>query len=212
MENFASMIPILVLLLTLVKYTPLTEGVVIRAVAATFPSTFNAMIVSIVTQVYNRSASFIPVMLIVALWSAGKGVLSITCGLNRIYDCEETRNYLVLRLRASFYTLVFLVAIVLSLILAVFGNSLSLFLVGRFPFMAQVLALILSVRTLGIFLVLTVCWVLIYRYLPNRKAKLYLCMYIVLLGGEVNVLIPVIWKNIRELFFAKSADIEKLSK
>jgi len=255
-----SMIPIIVLLLTLVKYTPLTEEVVINAVAIAFPSTVNAMIVSIVTQVYNRSANFIPIMIIVALWSAGKGVLSMTSGLNKIYDCEETRNYIVLRLRASFYTLVFLIAIVVSLILSVFGNSLSLFLVEHFPFMDQILELILSVRTLGTFLVLAVCWVLIYRYLPNRKDKLYkqipgaiftssgwmivsfffsiyldifkgfttmygsmttivlillwlyFCMYIVLLGGEVNVLFPTIRRNIRELFFAKNADIEKLSR
>jgi len=244
----------------LVKYTPLTEEVVINAVAIAFPSTVNAMIVSIVTQVYNRSANFIPIMIIVALWSAGKGVLSMTSGLNKIYDCEETRNYIVLRLRASFYTLVFLIAIVVSLILSVFGNSLSLFLVEHFPFMDQILELILSVRTLGTFLVLAVCWVLIYRYLPNRKDKLYkqipgaiftssgwmivsfffsiyldifkgfttmygsmttivlillwlyFCMYIVLLGGEVNVLFPTIRRNIRELFFAKNADIEKLSR
>ena len=106
-----SMIPIIVLLLTLVKYTPLTEDVVIQAVAMIFPSTINAMVVSIVTQVYNRSANFIPIMILVALWSAGKGVLSITSGLNKVYDCEETRNYIVLRLRASFYTLVFLISI-----------------------------------------------------------------------------------------------------
>lgn len=255
-----SMIPIIVLLLTLVKYTPLTEDVIIKAVVEVFPTTVNAMVVSIVTQVYNRSASFIPIMILVALWSAGKGVLAITSGLNKIYDCEETRNYVVLRLRASFYTLVFIVAIVVSLILSVFGNSLSFFLVEHFPFMKKVLVFILSIRTLGTFIVLVVCWVLIYRFLPNRKDKLrkqipgavftttgwmlisfffsiyldiftgfttmygsmttivlillwlYLCMFIVLLGGEVNVLFPTICRNVRELFFKKNEDVERLSK
>lgn len=255
-----SMIPIIILLLTLVKYTPLTEESIIKAVAEVFPSTVNAMVVSIVTQVYNRSGNFIPIMILMALWSAGKGVLAMTSGLNKIYDCEETRNYVVLRLRASFYTLVFLIAIIISLILSVFGDSLSLFLVEHFPFMKQILAFILSVRTLGTFIVLVACWILIYRFLPNRKDKLrrqipgavftaagwlmisyffsvyldvfkgfatmygsmttivlillwlYFCMFIVLLGGEVNVLFPTIRRNLREMFFMKNADIEKLSK
>lgn len=233
-----SLIPIILLLLTLVQYTPLTKDMIIEAVVEAFPASINTMLVSIVNQVYNRSGSIIPITIIVALWSAGKGVLAITSGLNKVYESEETRNYFVLRLRASFYTVVFLVAIVISLLLSVFGNTLSLFIVSHFPIMKKVLAFILSIRTLGSFIMLTLFWILIYRFLPNRKDKLrnqvpgavfaasgwlllsfvfsiylniftgfsnmygsmttiillllwlYGCMYIVLLGGEVNVIFP----------------------
>ena len=232
-----SMIPIFVLLLTLVQYTPLTKDTVVKSVMEVFPKSVNAMILSVVTQVYNRSSTIIPVTILVALWGAGKGVLAITSGLNKVYGIEETRNYFVLRLRASFYTIVFIVAIVFSLLLTVFGNTLSLFIIRHFPFMERVLNVILKFRTLGTFLVLTIFWILVYRFLPNRKGKLrhqvpgaiftsvgwlfmsfifsvyldvftgfsdmygsmttivlillwlYGCMFVVLLGGEVNVLL-----------------------
>ena len=232
-----SMIPIFVLLLTLVQYTPLTKDTVVKFVMEVFPTSVNAMVLSIVTQVYNRSSTIIPVTIIVALWGAGKGVLAITCGLNKVYGIEETRNYFVLRLRASFYTIVFIIAIVFSLLLTVFGNTLSLFIIDHFLFMERVLNAILKFRTLGTFLVLTVFWILVYRFLPNRKGKLrhqlpgaiftsvgwlfmsfifsvyldvftgfsdmygsmttivlillwlYGCMFVILLGGEVNVLL-----------------------
>ena len=59
---------------------------------------------SIVTQVYfSQSAKIIPITILVALWSAGRGVLSVTAGLNCIYGNTETRNYVYLRLRASLY-------------------------------------------------------------------------------------------------------------
>ena len=232
-----SMIPILLLLLTLVQYTPLSKEMVIKAVVEVFPKTVNTMVISIVTQVYERSASFIPITILVALWGAGKGVLAITCGLNKVYGIEETRNYFILRIRASFYTIVFIIAIIFSLLLSVFGNTLSLFITAHFPFMETFLEYILKFRTFGTFIVLTLFWILIYRFLPNRKDTLrhqipgaiftaagwqvmsfvfsvyldvftgfsnmygsmttivlillwlYGCMFIILIGGEVNVLL-----------------------
>ena len=38
-------------------------------------------------SVYFQSGTIVPVTIVVALWSAGKGVLSVTSGLNSI--CEN---------------------------------------------------------------------------------------------------------------------------
>ena len=124
-----SMIPIILLLLTAVQYTPLTKADVMTAVVRIFPKSVDGLIVSIVNQVYNQSRTIIPITAIAALWSAGKGVLAVTYGLNSIYESHETRNYFYLRFRSTFYTVVFIIAIVLSLLLSVFGNSLSILIV-----------------------------------------------------------------------------------
>lgn len=44
--------------------------------------------------------------------------------MNMIYNVEERRNYIILRLQSALYTVVFVVAIILSLVVLVFGNSL----------------------------------------------------------------------------------------
>lgn len=46
----------------------------------------------------------------------------MTDGLNSVNDLEETRNWLVLRMWAVVYTVIFLVAIVFTLLVIVFGN------------------------------------------------------------------------------------------
>ena len=120
-----SLIPIFLLLITMVQYTPVTMNDVMELVLPVFPDTVAPLIRSVIVQVYTKSNGFIPFTLLVALWSAGKGVLSVTYGLNCIYDNIETRNYFYLRFRACFYTVLFLIAIMLSLVLSVFGNSLS---------------------------------------------------------------------------------------
>ncbi|MBC5688434.1 YihY/virulence factor BrkB family protein [Mediterraneibacter sp. NSJ-55] len=236
-----SLIPIIILLLTMVQFTSVTMEDVMTAVLQVFPSSVEGLIRSIVLEVYTRSGSIIPITILVALWSAGKGVLSVTSGLNCIYDNIETRNYLYLRVRASFYTVIFILAIMLSLVLSVFGNSISLMVYEHVPFLSKVVDFIIRIRTVVTLVVLTVFWDLVYKFLPNRKnmAKttlkrqlpgalftasgwllisfffsvyldvftgfssmygslttiilimlwLYVCMYIILLGGEVNALL-----------------------
>lgn len=166
-----SLIPIFLLLLTMVQFTPVTMDDVLQAVLQVFPASVSPLIRSIVFQVYTKSEGVIPVTIIVALWSAGKGVLSVTSGLNCIYSNTETRNYLYLRFRASLYTVVFLIAIVFSLILSVFGNSISAFLYEHVPILSKVVAYILRIRTVVTFFVLTVFWDLVYKFLPNRKNR-----------------------------------------
>lgn len=236
-----SLIPIILLLLTMVQFTPVTQQDVMEAVTQVFPRTVEGLIVSIVGQVYAQSSTVIPITIIVALWSAGKGVLSMTSGLNLIYENTETRNYLYLRVRASFYTVIFLLAIVLSLTLSVFGNSISIFVYRHAPVLTKVMDLIIRIRTLLTLVVLTLFWDLVYKYLPNRinlskttmkqqlpgavftscgwlmlsfvfsvyldiftgftsmygslttiiliMLWLYFCMYVILLGGELNALL-----------------------
>ena len=134
-----------------------------------FPSTVTPLIRSIVIQVYTQSGGIIPVSIVVALWSAGKGVLSVTSGLNCIYANIETRNYIYLRLRASLYTVIFLLAIMLSLVLSVFGNSISVMLYEHLPFLSRVVDFIIRIRTFVTLVVLTAFWDLVYKFLPNRK-------------------------------------------
>ena len=236
-----SLIPIILLLLSMVRYTDLTKDVVMNAVLQVFPDSVVSLLRSILNQVYRVSENMIPVTAVVALWSAGKGVLSVTSGLNCIYSNIETRNYFYLRIRASLYTVLFLVAIILSLIISVFGNSISAVVYEHIPFLVKVVDFIMRIRTLVTLIVLTVFWDLVYKFLPNRKHKakttlrkqlpgaaftafgwqllsfifsvyldvftgfstmygsmttivlimlwLYGCMYIILLGGELNALL-----------------------
>ena len=105
------------------RYTPVTKADVMTAVLQVFPKSVDSLITSIVNQVYNQSGGIISLTIIVALWSAGKGVLALTTGLNCVYDCKETRNYIILRIRATFYTVAFIIVIIFLLVLSVFGKD-----------------------------------------------------------------------------------------
>ena len=216
-----SMIPIILLLLTLVQYTPITKADVMQAAYELFPTSVRATIVSIIHEVYETKSSTIPFTTFVVIWSAGRGTLAMTNGLNCVYDEEETRTYIYLRVRAGIYTVLLLVAVLLCLVFLGFGNGFT------------VLHAAVSVGLLITFAVM------VYKFLPNHQCRwteqipgaaftafgwilasyifsvyidvfkgfsdmygslttiiiimlwLLFCMYILLLGGEVNVL----WKR-----------------
>lgn len=166
------MIPIILILLTMVKYTPITKADIMTAVIQVFPATVDATMTSIINEVYNHSVGILSVTVVVALWSAGKGVLSLSTGLNCVYKCHETRNYLYLRLRATLYTVLFILVIILLLVLAVFGNSLSIFIERHIPLISGIADSLMEARTIITPAVLVLFWLLVYKFLPNRKVKM----------------------------------------
>ena len=167
-----SLIPIILLLLTLVRYTPLTKVDIMSAVANVVPDSITPAILAIVNQVYNQSAAVIPITILVAMWSAGRGVLAVTAGLNCIYKSQETRNYLYLRIRATFYTVAFLVMIVVTLVVLGFGNSISLFVEKHIPIASYITKFLIEIRTVAMSFGLMVFSLCIYKFLPNRKDRL----------------------------------------
>ena len=165
------MIPIILLLLTLVQYTPVTKADVMTAVMQVFPSSVDSLMISIVNQVYNQSMGIIPVTIIVALWSAGKGVLAMTSGLNCIYECPETRSYIFIRIRSTIYTVLFIIVILLLLVVSVFGNSLNIFISTHAEFLEPLADWMIDKRALITPVVLMGFSLLIYKFLPNRKDR-----------------------------------------
>lgn len=232
-----SLVPIILLLMTLVRYTPITQGDIIAVAYELFPKTISSTIISLVNEVYRQTGTTISVTVLVALWSAGKGVLAMSNGLNSIKGLKETRNYFFLRLRATVYTVLFLVTIIFSLVFLGFGNAISLLVTKYVPVIQYVIDFIIEIRTVTMIFVLIAFSLSIYLFLPNKRGRirnqlpgaifsafgwtfasfifsiymdvfkgfsnlygsfativlimlwLYFCMYVMLLGGEINTIL-----------------------
>lgn len=165
-----SVIPFLLLLMTLVRYTPITKEAVSYAVLRIIPEEFQGLVKGIINEVYTRSSAVLPISAATALWSAGKGLQALNRGLNIIYGIHETRNYVLTRLRSIFYTLLVLLSIVLTMVLLVFGNSIQKALERHIPVIAKLTAMIISMRTAITLAVLAGVFLMIYKFLPNRRA------------------------------------------
>ena len=148
-----SFIPFILFLTTIIRYTPLTYNMVSETIRAFVPHNIQNFVLTIVSEVYGRSTAVVPISAIMALWSAGKAMQSLTNGLNSIYHVHETRNWLITRMYAVVYT--FQIQI----------------MAGKYvPFLGRIIGKIIGARTALVFAGLFLIFLILYKMLPNRKA------------------------------------------
>lgn len=165
-------IPLMMLLLALIQYTPLTKSVLLELLDSVFPSVVMPFVLKVTEEVYTRSLTLISISAIITIWSAARAVLSITYGINSIFGITETRNYFVLRFRAALQTVLFLVAIVFAMLLMVFSEQRLNFFANRFPMISSLMDFIGDIRFVLVFAIELLVFMFIYKLLPNRKGNL----------------------------------------
>lgn len=168
---FLSLVPMLVVLCAIIPYTSLTEAHLVNLVTELTPEIAAPMIAELIGEVYERTKGVLPIAVIATIWSAAKGVMALMSGLNAINDVEEKRNYFVVRTVASFYTMIMLVVMILSLSLMVFGNRLVALTMYKIPKIQGVMDFLVNFRFVFVWVILTVLFGMIYTYIPNKKLK-----------------------------------------
>ena len=146
-----SIIPFLMVFSSMLQYTSITEDMVFEIIERVMPQYVAPFLVTLVKEIYTRSMGIISVTAIIAIWSAAKGI-----------------QY-VLRFWAVIYTIVFLVAIVFTLVVLVFGNSLRHLAADYLPFIAHLVKIIIKFRGLIMLLLLILFFDVIFTALPNTK-------------------------------------------
>ncbi|MDO4679480.1 MAG: YihY/virulence factor BrkB family protein, partial [Eubacteriales bacterium] len=165
-----SFIPFVLFLTTFIRYTPLTYNLVRDAIIGFVPNNLQSFLLGILGDVYMRSSAIAPITAIIALWSAGRGMQSITNGLNTIYHVKETRNWLMTRIYSVVYTMLFVISLIVSLTLLVLGTRIQAAIAKHFPIIGDILGRLIGARTLLVFAVLFLVFLFLYKVLPNRKA------------------------------------------
>ncbi len=168
---FLSLVPMLIMVCTIIPYTPLTEENLMTAVTVIIPDVMDPLAKTLIAEVYDKSAGILSIAVIATIWSAGKGVLALMQGLNAINGVKEERNYFLVRLVSSFYTLVMLVIMILSLFVMVFGNALVAVVLYRIPQLQILVSFLMNFRFIFVWAVLTVLFAMIYAYIPNIKLQ-----------------------------------------
>ncbi|MDO4166178.1 MAG: YihY/virulence factor BrkB family protein [Eubacteriales bacterium] len=167
-----SFFPFTMFLCTLVRLTPLTKQILIEAMQVVFPTSFHNYLGQIINEIYNHySTTILSLTIITAIWLGSKAFMSLISGLNDMYQINESRHYIRVRILAVVYTALFAVLILITLILLVFGNSLYYHFCTIFPWLHDTLLSIISVRSIVCFLIMLLFFTIMYILLPNHKAN-----------------------------------------
>lgn len=232
-----SFIPFLILLLTLIQYVNIDKEAVIQVVQKNIPSIADSVILDIIQEAYSKTIGVVSVSAITILWSAGKGFSKLGKGLCEIYKTKKDKHYIFFRARGVICTVIFIVFIILSFVLVVFGNRINEIARQSFPSIYNITSLLIKFKNFWIYIALFVAFLFMYKYIPSHRVKLkmqipgalfaavlwyiisyifsvyvnvftgfsviygsltaiiltmmwiYSCMYIILLGAEINVVL-----------------------
>lgn len=167
-----SIFPFLMFLISLLQYTPLSEEIISSALKDIVPGQLSTIVNSWLHETYQASNSTIlSVTVVAALWTGSKGLWGIIYEMDQIYEVKKKRNLFVCRLQSIFYTVIFTLLIIISLILLVYGNQIVLLINARFPFFRKINLIVFLLRSCFSFLVFVTYFLFLYRFVPKHKTR-----------------------------------------
>jgi len=168
-----SVFPTLVLLLSLLRYTTLDVHSLLALLDGMIPAALLPDAELLIVNTYeNTTSTVVSISAITALWSASRGIYGLLTGLNAIYEVPENRSYFQTRFLCVVYTFAFLVVLLLTLVLHVFGTGLlGLLAQSESPFL-RFLTNIVDLRFFLLVFLQTALFTTMFMALPNRKNSL----------------------------------------
>ena len=178
-----SLIPFLMVFSSLLQYTSVTEGTLLKIIERVMPEYIAPFLISLIDEVYNRSAGIISITAIVAIWSAAKGVQYMTDGLNSVNAVDllaHFRGLIMLVMLIVFFDVIFTALPNKKLTFksqipgaAICGVAWYIFSIGVSIYVDYFngFSMYGSLTTIALIML----W-------------LYFCMYIMMMSAEVNVI------------------------
>ncbi len=164
-----SAFPTLVLLLGLLRHTDLGAADLMDLVAGYLPAPLLPHAWELISETYGHtSKTVLSVSVLTALWSAGKGIYGLMKGLNRIYSVQERRSWLRTRVMCAVYMVLFILVLLLTLVLHVFGNTIVEFLRVRGSGIFRFWADLVDFRFFLLVGIQCLLFCVMYMYLPGR--------------------------------------------
>lgn len=169
---FMSFVPIIILLLSILPYTPIDFDWVLNFVDKELPGSTGDFVTNIILEIKDKSVGTMSLAAIATLWSAGKGVNALINGFNAIDKTKDKRNAFLLRVVSCLYTLVFLASIIVLILLMVFGKVVSEFIMTNFPNTEALMKNLDDFKGLLSFALMVVIFMICYALLPYKRYKI----------------------------------------
>ena len=116
----------------------------------------------------SQSKLLVSTALVMSLWTMSGAMMSVTKSFNKFYNVEETRNFVVLRLKCLVYAVLIIISIISCFILVIFGS-----VIGNLmsKFITEYDAQGIWNLTRFVFIIVAMCAVFafLYKVIPNCR-------------------------------------------
>lgn len=165
--------PMLVLLVGMVRYAGLDVQSLIAMLEGVIPQALMPAAEKLIINTYrSTTGTLLSLSALTGLWSASRGIYGVLTGLNAIYGVHENRGYFYTRSVSVLYTFAFLLVLLLTLVLHVFGTTITQWIALQSEPVLQFLSEVVDLRFFLLLFIQTALFTAMFMALPNRKNKL----------------------------------------
>ena len=168
---FASLVPFLILILTILRFTPFDMKFASQQIVNGIPEYFQGFALGVVDQIYNNSSLAMSFSILTLIWTASKGIYVIVDGFNSIYNTTKKTSYIKDLLYSLLYTVIFVLAVPVLIIVTVFGQAIIDFLIKYIPIINRFQNTIVIGKALGSTAIIFLLLFVMYKFMPNKKLK-----------------------------------------
>ncbi len=128
-----SLFPFIIFLVSLIAFLPISQQDIMSTLSTFAPeSTMDLLEENITGLVNERNGGLLSIGILATLWSASNGVNAIIRALNKAYDVNEDRSFIVARGVAVVLTIAMVLVIAVAFLLPIFGKSIGIYIFSFF--------------------------------------------------------------------------------
>ncbi len=174
-KTFLSLFPFLLFLTSVLSFFNLDENMLINFASPIVSPRITDLILDIISENRGqRHGTILSLSLIITIYSSSSGFRAFMRGINRAYGLKDTRHFILRVVLSMCLTIIFSVAITLSLVVLIFGDTIKKFIYEILPPFAEIqftgdfLQLLL---TLAVLLIVALSTMLIFKISIDHKTK-----------------------------------------
>ena len=171
---FMSLIPMIMLLVSIIQYTPLTQEMILEAISDYVPDSLYEIISSIISSIYSGGRVALTVSILLTIWSAAASMKALMRGMDSMYDAERHEDFFVFSLRACFYMVVLVLVLLLSFFVMVYGGEILQLLYDTLPHggtLDKLFGIVRYLRYVVVIAVMALVFSFTYWRMPARRLR-----------------------------------------
>ena len=168
---FLSIVPMMIIVCSMLAWLDLSPEVFFFLGQSIMPVESVELLRGVANEFKDHMLTTISLSAFITLWLAGNGVSALSYGLNSVHHVVDKKNFVVLRIMSSIYTIIFILMLSISLGILVMGNRINEMLETFIPPYHFAIAFIMRFRFLFVWVFLVIMFQVLYTVLPSVKVR-----------------------------------------
>lgn len=168
---FLSIIPVIIIISGMLPNQTIISNDTVNLSQAVVPEKIYLFLLGIAQSYHGNNLTLLSVSAVIIFWSASRGMLALIRGLNHIYGVEEEKNYFLIRLKAIFYTIFLLMAIIMSVGILILGNTIAEWIFADNKALAVLWRILSALRHIFVAFLISILFCTMYYILPNNQLE-----------------------------------------